>query len=113
MAGAYRFDRNSANMDSDVVRQKVEQLAAVLKEEGLWKKSEPEWVNDYNFSTEMPEVDFFEWLQFVYLPNRLLNHHHAMWTGNENLITLQVRKFASEKITNKHLVRLLVELDAL
>ena len=100
-------------MTTDTVKQKVEQLAAVLKAEGLWKKAEPQWVKEYKGSTEIPEVDFFEWLQFVYLPNRMLNQQSPVYAGHESYITLQVKKYAGEKIMNEKIVQLLVELDSL
>jgi len=100
-------------MTTDSVKQKVEQLAAALKAEGLWKKTEPGWVNDYKGSKEMPEVNFFEWLQFVYLPNRILNQPDHVYTTHESYITLQVKKYAGENIMNEKIVQLLVELDAL
>jgi uncharacterized protein YqcC (DUF446 family) len=99
-------------MQADSVKQKVEELAAALKAQGLWKKAEPVWVNEYKKNTDIPEVDFFEWLQFVYLPNRMLNQQSSVLT-KENFITLQAKKFASDKMMDKKIVQLLVELDAL
>ncbi len=100
-------------MQEHNIKQKVEQLAAVLKAEGLWKKTEPQWVKEYKGSTEIPEVDFFEWLQFVYLPNRMLNQPDHVYATHESYITLQVKKYAGENIMNEKIVQLLVELDAL
>lgn len=99
-------------MQADSVKQKVEELAAALKEHGLWKKAEPVWVNEYKKNTGIPEVDFFEWLQFVYLPNRMLNPTSPVLTKG-NYITLQAKKFARDKMMDKRIVQLLVELDAL
>ena len=100
-------------MQAERVKQKVEQLVEALKGQGLWKKHEPVWVKEYKASTEIPEVDFFEWLQFVYLPNRMLNNPEPVYAHGESLITLQAKKFASEKMMDKKFVQLLVELDAL
>lgn len=100
-------------MREDSIKQKVEQLAAVLKAEGLWKKAEPGWVKEYKGSGEIPEVNFFEWLQFVYLPNRILNLPDHVYATHESYITLQVKKYAGENIMNEKIVQLLVELDAL
>ena len=47
-------------MQADSVKQKVEELAAALKVQGLWKKAEPVWVNEYKENAEIPEVDFFD-----------------------------------------------------
>ncbi len=97
-------------MQADNVKQKVEELVAALKAQGLWKKAEPAWVNEYKENADIQEVDFFEWLQFVYLPNRMLNQSGPV-LPKENFITLQAKKFASDKIMDKKLVQLLVELD--
>jgi uncharacterized protein YqcC (DUF446 family) len=99
-------------MEADSLKQKVEQLATALKERGLWKKAEPVWVHEYKENAEIPEVNFLEWLQFVYLPNLLLNQDHSFAT-KEKFITLQAKKFASEKMIDEKIVQLLVELDAL
>jgi uncharacterized protein YqcC (DUF446 family) len=99
-------------MQADSVKQKVEELAAALKAQGLWKKEEPAWVNEYKENTDIPEVNFFEWLQFVYLPNRMLNPSGFV-LPKENFITVQAKKFASDKLMDKKIVQLLVELDAL
>jgi hypothetical protein len=48
----------------------------------------------------------------VYLPNRILNQSGPVVT-KENFITLQAKKFASDKMMDKKIVQLLVELDAL
>ena len=99
-------------MQADSVKQKVEELVSALKARGLWKKAKPEWVNEYKENTDLPEVDFFEWLQFVYLPNRLLNQHSPALT-KDNFITLQAKKYAGNTMMDKKIVQLLVELDAL
>lgn len=99
-------------MQADSVKQKVEELVSALKAHGLWRKAEPDWVNEYKENTDIPEVDFFEWLQFVYLPNRMLNQKSAVLT-KENFITLQAKKFARDTMMDKKIVQLLVELDAL
>ncbi len=88
-------------------------MAEALKVQGLWKNKEPAWVNAYKSNTEIAEVDFFEWLQFVYLPNRMLNLSNPIYREQENYITLQVKKFAADKLMNKKIVQLLVELDSL
>ena len=95
------------------LKQKVQELSDALKAEGLWKRRQPDWVCNYRGEHEMGEADFFEWLQFVYLPNRLLSRSHPATESGENYITLQAKKFASEKLVNHTIVRLLVELDAL
>lgn len=98
-------------MQPGTVQAKVEELAAALKNAGWWMNEEPAWVRDYQSETEKPDVDFFEWLQFVYLPNRLMNR--AKEGSRNQLITMQVKKYATDALLDQRIVRLLVELDAL
>ena len=93
------------------IHQKVHELSEALKAEGLWKRHEPEWVNNYHSDAGM-EADFFEWLQFVYLPNRLLSPATRLQSGDGYLM-LQAKKFAADKLTSQNIIRLLVELDSL
>lgn len=95
---------------STEIKEKIEELAAEMKKAGLWRKEKPAWVTEYGGEQHcVAEPDFFEWLQFVYLPNRLMNKSGI----NENHIIIQAKKFASEKNMNPAIVSLLIELDAL
>lgn len=98
--------------DQDLVKLKVEQLMEEMKREGLWKRIEPDWIKQYQAGQPTREVDFMEWLQFVYLPNRSLNKIHYL-QNQSSFIMLQARKYAGEKLMNEKIIQLLIELDGL
>lgn len=92
---------------------KVEEISKVMQSEGLWKASRPGWVDIYNVSNEL-SVDFFDWIQFVYLPNKLLISTGTDRPGRQHpFIMLQARKHAADEKLSARLRQLLVELDAL
>jgi uncharacterized protein YqcC (DUF446 family) len=93
-------------------REKLKEIVAEMKALGLWRKEQPEWVNDFVLTREASFRDFAEWLQFVYLPNRL----QAEWNNKpveENLIVMQAVQFFGEDLRQGRLLQLLIELDAL
>jgi len=91
------------------IEQKVRELSDALKAEGLWKPQEPDWVNSYRKGDEICEADFFEWLQFVFLPNKVLGNKTA---ANDGVAPQAMRFFGSE-VNKGKLLQLLVELDSL
>ena len=95
------------------IRQKVQELSQIMKEEGLWKRREPDWVNNYSRSAALMTVDFFEWLQFVYLPNLLQETGAHRTSASEQTIAPQAVKFFGEKARKGKLLQLLIELDSL
>lgn len=98
--------------DQDLLKLKVEQLMEEMKREGLWKRIEPDWIMHYPAGPPPREVDFFEWLQFVYLPNRALNKIHYL-QDQSSYIMLQAKKYAGEKLMNEKIIQLLIEIDGL
>ncbi|MBL7729258.1 MAG: hypothetical protein JNM68_16300 [Dinghuibacter sp.] len=92
-----------------VTEQKVQQIIAELKKNGLWKKDPPGWVSDYEQRLMNSEDDFLGWLQFVYLPN----YHVPASTVKRNYIVPQAVRFFGEDVRKGELLRLLIELDAL
>ena len=87
---------------------KAEEIIAELKKNGLWKKAEPLWVKDYEANIKLAHNDFAEWLQFVYLPNRLRNK-----AGTTSSIVPQAMKYFGDDVRKGKLLELLIELDAL
>ena len=87
---------------------KIDEIIAELKKNGLWKKSEPLWVNDYEANTKIVHNDFAEWLQFVYLPNCLQNKGSSI-----SSIVPQAIKYFGDDVRKGKLLQLLIELDAL
>ena len=94
-----------------LIREKVEDLISELKHHCLWKSDTPAWVGHYAESRSVSEVDFFEWLQFVYIPNKL--HPDKRNVLPSVLVMPQARPFITQSKDYNSIVRLMVELDAL
>src|SRR5690606_4763001 len=98
--------------DNNLLTRKLEELQQELKIQGLWKKGTPAWVHEFR-QEEYKKVEFFEWLQFVYMPNRLMYNADFSLSEHENFIALQVKKHAGEALMDKKLLTLLIEIDAI
>ncbi|RYY50975.1 MAG: hypothetical protein EOO06_02060 [Chitinophagaceae bacterium] len=84
-------------------------LDAIVAELQLMRPSgpfPPEWVQHYDAWQSSAPLDFFAWLQYIYLPNRA-------YLRPSKSIVLQARAFAAEQIKEGKLLRLLIELEAL
>lgn len=76
-----------------------------MKQLHLWKTETPAWVTDYEKGmNSLP--DFSGWLQFIFLPNCLLEI-------KERPVALQAKRFFGTDIGKGKLLQLLIELDAL
>ena len=93
------------------IRQKVHELSQAMKAEGLWKRDEPEWVKNYRSGEAMTD-DFFEWLQFVYLPNLLQEAENKLGRLQRHSIAPQAIKFFEKDVEKGNLLQLLIELDS-
>lgn len=72
----------------------------------LWKGKAPEWITDYKPSlANYDQQDFCEWMQFVFLPNRLVG------VQKNTSIILQAKIHFQQDITKGKLLQLLIELD--
>ncbi len=87
---------------------KVEEIIAELKQNSLWKRTEPGWVKSYEATVSVMHNDFAEWLQFVYLPNCM--RYPAVASPS---IVPQAMKYFGSDIQKGKLLQLLIELDAL
>ena len=83
-----------------------------MKKLKCWKKSVPQWVEQFNHHAQLEESDFFSWLQFVYLPNILTRDNTS---GGMRMCSIadQCGKFLKPGPENRRLIQLLVELDSL
>ena len=99
--------------NATAIREKVKELADVLKAEGLWKQQEPVWVTSYSVENENCRDDFFEWLQFIYLPNLLSEENHYPYSAKRTYIAPQAIHFFEKDNSKTKLLQLFVELDAL
>ena len=100
-------------MTENNLHSKLEELKKELMVRGLWKKTSPEWVNEFKEKYKWEQVNFLEWLQFVYMPNRCLQTAEFPFKGNDNYIALQVKKFAGAEMMDKKIMALLIEIDAI
>lgn len=80
-----------------LLAEKIQLLQQVLQQRGLWKKQTPVWVNHYSAGQQLESMDFFGWLQFIYLPNILL--HGKRVEANERLIMLQAMEYLKTQET--------------
>lgn len=95
------------------ISNKVKEIITEMKEQGLWKEEMPAWVIDYGKSETDNQKDFAGWLQFIFLPNRLLKEQHGTAASQNSYLVLQARTFFRTDIGKGKLLQLLVELDAL
>lgn len=99
--------------ETSSISSKVKEIIAEMKRQGLWKEETPAWVTDYEKSEMSYQKDFAGWLQFVFLPNRLLKEQHSAVQVSNNYVVLQARNFFRNDLRKGKLLQLLVELDAL
>lgn len=97
---------------SSELKDKINEVREELKRNGLWKKNLPVWVTDYEQREINTHEDFTEWLQFIYLPNRL-EQTETKDQLPESFVALQAKKYFSEDVRKGKLLQLLIELDSL
>ncbi|RYF87349.1 MAG: hypothetical protein EON98_00775 [Chitinophagaceae bacterium] len=95
------------------IKQKVKELEEELVQAGLWNQHEPRWVHQFQEATCGQQKNFFEWLQFVYLPNLVSGNTTHSYASKQVYIAPQAVYFLGEDADRTNLLRLLVELDAL
>ena len=95
------------------LHSKLQELKNELKNQGLWKKNCPDWVHEFKEQNNWEQVNFLDWLQFVYMPNRCMQTADFPFKNHESYIALQVKKFGGEVILDKKIMALLVEIDAI
>ncbi|MEO6541494.1 MAG: YqcC family protein [Ferruginibacter sp.] len=99
--------------DSGFITEKINQVKEEMKLSSLWKNETPEWVKEFEKRTINTGEDFIEWLQFVYLPNRMQEAENKQVVYEKNYIVTQVMNFFGNDIKKGRLLQLLIELDAL
>jgi len=97
-----------ATKTSVQVTDKVNEVCEELKRTSLWRIDIPDWVYEYQ---KLPETGFAfgEWLQFVFLPNKLQGKKNRQ---SESIVP-QAMKFFGNEVSKGRLLQLLVELDSL
>lgn len=94
------------------ITEKIQEIIAELKQQGMWKKEPPPWVTHYGKHQTDPQ-DFEGWLQFVFLPNCLPEVKSNTMVQQKNYIVLQAKRFLEGNVHRGRLLQLLIELDAL
>ena len=80
---------------------------------GIWKKEFPEWVTVFERRKQEQSDDFGEWLQFIFIPNKL-QELSSNYTSIEKIyIVPQAVKYYGNDSTKVNLLKLLIELDSL
>ncbi len=92
--------------------EKIREVQTELRVKGLWRAACPGWVTDFAKKEIRSEHEFTEWLQFVYLPNLLHPVTPAQHIRRHD-VALQAIKYFGDDMEKGHLLRLLIELDAL
>lgn len=95
----------------DAIIQKVIEIKAELQRFDLWQLHAPAWVSDYKMYELSSLQDFYSWLQFVYLPNRLRITQD--YVTEREYIVPQAVIFLQDDLQKGKILQLLIELDAL
>lgn len=95
------------------IKQKVKELEEELMQAGVWKEQEPAWVYHYQEGNDGVTENFYEWLQFVYLPNLLSENKVHSYTPKQVYLAPQAVHFLGKEAEKTKLLQLLIELDAL
>ncbi len=96
-----------------LIAGKINEVRAEMKRTGLWKMEIPAWVKEFEKRTITNREDFSEWLQFVYLPNRVQEAESRPPVMEKIYIVPQAVKFFGSDIKKGKLLQLLIELDSL
>ena len=99
--------------DSLQIAKKINEVKEEMKRANIWKKETPAWVKDFEKRAIANSEDFSEWLQFVYLPNRMQEAENSQRIIEKIYIVPQVKKFFGDDLQKGKLLQLLIELDAL
>ena len=95
------------------IKQKIKELEEELVQAGLWQKQEPSWVHEFQERCDADKRNFYEWLQFIYLPNLISGQTNHPYTTKQVYIAPQAAHFLGKEAERTKLLQLLVELDAL
>ena len=96
-----------------LIAEKIKEVRDEMRSTGLWKKEVPAWVKEFEKRMITNREDFSEWLQFVYLPNRVQETESRQPVLEKIYIVPQAVKFFGNDIKKGKLLQLLIELDSL
>ncbi|MBC7628850.1 YqcC family protein [Ferruginibacter sp.] len=92
---------------------KMKELEQEMKNNGLWQKEPPEWVNYFEEKIIISGNDFAQWLQYVFIPNQRLQAERGQAVKGKKMIVPAALKFFGEDVQKGKLLQLLIEIDAL
>jgi uncharacterized protein YqcC (DUF446 family) len=107
------MQKHSNMTESGSIAKKIIEVRAEMRRADIWKNETPGWVKEFEKRTINTGEDFIEWLQFVYLPNRMQEVETKQPVYEKNYIVPQVIAFFGSDIKKGRLLQLLIELDAL
>jgi uncharacterized protein YqcC (DUF446 family) len=96
-----------------LITEKINEVIEEMKKTGVWENETPPWVKEFEKRSINTGSDFSEWLQFVYLPNRMQEAASNHWVIEKKYIVPQAVKFFGNDIKKGRLLQLLIELDSL
>ncbi len=96
-----------------LIAEKINEVREEMRKTGTWKNSLPEWVKEFGKRRTDAGDDFNEWLQFIYLPNMLLEVENKQQRPEKIFIVPQAVQFFGSDIQKGKLLQLLIELDSL
>jgi uncharacterized protein YqcC (DUF446 family) len=96
---------------NNIINKTIE-LEEELKSTGLWKKNIPAWVEGFDESFSIAYANFAEWLQFVFIPNHLLQNKNIT-VEEKNFLVPHAIKFFGDDVKKGRLLQILIEIDSL
>ena len=99
--------------EQERIADKLDMLEEELKKLGLWQKSVPAWINNYEIIDFETECDFDTWLQFVFIPNQRNLTTTKLGQHKEYHLVASALKYFSLHIQKGKLLQVLIELDAI
>jgi uncharacterized protein YqcC (DUF446 family) len=96
-----------------LITEKINEVINEMKTTGIWNSYTPGWVNEFEKRNIATLEDFSEWLQFIYLPNRMPEAESNKAVLEKKYIVPQAIKFFGSDVKKGKLLQLLIELDSL
>lgn len=92
--------------------QTIDAIRQTMIQNGLWKAASPEWVWHFDGKEAPCAQSFAEWLQFIYLPNKMMAMQHLQKEpAVGNAVMLQALHHLPKGTLPEALVTMLIELD--
>lgn len=85
--------------------EQIKLIEGAMKQAGVWSDLQPSWINAYNGGRI---ENYWEWLQFIHLPERL--KRTDMKPG---YLAPQLSKFIDTSPEHQYILQLVIELDSL